>query len=537
MFLGSRGTPEAAWTFAELDVRARRIAAALVESSLGGRRVLLLFPQGLDFVAALYGCFYAGVIGVPVPFMPGRRTAARRAASAADAGAAGVLTAGGLRSDRTAVPEAIAEGGLTWIDVDALPAGELASPAPAELAFLQYTSGSTGTPKGVAISHANLIANCRMIRDAFGDSEAACGVSWLPLFHDMGLVGHVLQPVYLGSTSVLMAPATFFQRPIRWLKAISDWGGTTSGAPTAGYDVCARLIRPEDVAGLDLSRWRLAYCGAEKVRPPVLERFAARFGACGFRSSAFYPCYGLAEATLFVTGRHGLAIDAASSGAGEGEDAALALPAPSCGPPPPECRVVVADPERGIARAEGHVGEVWVAGPHVARGYWGEAAGARSFHARLADDEDLFLRTGDLGFLRDGELFLVGRYKDVLVVSGTNHAAEDVEDAVAASDPLFAGFGGAAFAVERGDREEAIVVQEIPSRAVGTEAARGAAERAMAAVVGRCGFRLGQVLLVRQGRLPRTSSGKIQRSRARALYLEGHFAGTGAPPPAAPGDV
>ena len=536
VFLNGKGLPEAEWTFAELDSRARGIAAALVERGLAGQRALLLFPQGLDFVAALYGCFYAGVVAVPVPFMPGRRTAERLAAIAADARAGGVLTTGALRSDRTVVPEAMADRHLAWIEVEALPTGSPPRPARADLAFLQYTSGSTGTPKGVAISHANLLANCRMIAEAFGDDETTCGVSWLPLFHDMGLVGHVLQPVYLGCTSVLMSPATFFQRPVRWLKAISDWGGTTSGAPTAGYDVCARMVRPEDAEGLDLSSWRLAYCGAEKVRPAILERFAARFADRGFRRGAFFPCYGLAEATLLVTGRHGVAVDSAFATAPESTDGdavagdgTLALPAPSCGGPPSGCDVVVADLRAGTALPDGRVGEVWVAGPHVARGYWGEDSGARSFGARLPDGSGPFLRTGDLGFSRGGELFLVGRLKDVLVVSGTNHAAEDVEDVVAGSDPLFTGCGGAAFAVERGDREEAVVVQEVPSRHLRTSAAASAAEHAMAAVVGRCGFRLGRLVLVRQGRLPRTSSGKVQRARARAMFLESYFDEPGAP--------
>lgn len=264
-----------------------------------------------------------------------------------------------------------------------------------------------------------------------------------------------------------------------------------------------------------------------------MKRFAARFSDCSFRSSAFFPCYGLAEATLLVAGRYGLTVDAASAGAGD--DAALALPAPSCGRPPSGCRVVVADAESGTELPEGRVGEVRVDGPHVARGYWGDASGSRSFDAHLADGSGPILRTGDLGFARGGDLFLVGRSKDVLVVSGTNHAAEDVEDAIAASDPLFAGCGGAAFAVERGDREEAVVVQEIPSRYIGTAVAGRAAGHAKAAVVGRCDFRLGQMLMVRQGRLPRTSSGKVQRSHARALFVEGHYEQADALLPAAPG--
>lgn len=521
-FLDPKNEVEDRTTYAELDRRARIVAAALVDSGLAGKRVLLAFPPGLDFVAALYGCFYAAVIAVPLPYIAGKRGGERISAIRNDARPAGVLTNLRLESDAKEMIGELANQRLVWIVTDTLEAERLfdgPTPESEALALLQYTSGSTSDPKGVMLSHANLIANCAMIKDAFGHDERSCGVSWLPLFHDMGLVGHVLQPVYLGALSVLMSPLSFLQRPVRWLEAISQWQATTSGGPSTAFDLCFRNIRDGDLAALDLSSWKVAYCGAEKVRSDILIRFAERFRSCGFARGALFPCYGLAEATLMVSGRHGL-VEAAAQ---PRPDSSPPMPVTDCGPSGSGGHLVIADPETRMPLPAGMNGEVWVAGPHIAQGYWNRPDSDDVFAARLADGSGPYLRTGDLGFLDGGKLVIVGRIKDLIIVNGVKHSAEDIEETVASSHLTFGGASAAAFSIEGEGREEAVVVQEVPRAAVRQLLEADAAAAAASSVVGRHGLRLRDVMLVRAGSLPRTSSGKVQRGKTRAAYLAGAF--------------
>jgi acyl-CoA synthetase (AMP-forming)/AMP-acid ligase II len=455
--------------------------------------------------------------------MAGKRTAERMASIRRDSRPAGILSLSRLRADPQLTQGSLANGSLPWIDVDTLKehgAGFSGlSLEPSDTAIIQYTSGSTSAPKGVVLSHGNLIANTAMITRAFGDEARSCGVSWLPLFHDMGLVGHVLQPVHLGAHSVLMSPLSFLQRPVRWLEAVSNWQGTTSGGPAGAFDLCTRLVREEEAAALDLASWRVAYCGSEKVRPDMLERFSARFAPYGFAEAAIFPCYGLAEATLMVSGRHGLSEASPMAS----PDSSTPMAAASCGPSAAGSSIVIVDPDACAILPDTAVGEVWIGGPHVAQGYWNHSEGAATFGARLSDGLGPYLRTGDLGFLQGGELFIVGRIKDLMVVNGVKHAAEDIEKTVALSDPNFAGALGAAFAIEGDGREEAVVVQEVPRAAVQAALRANAAARAAAAVVGHHGLRLRDVVLVLVGKLPRTSSGKVQRGKAREAYLAGTF--------------
>ncbi|HEV7785623.1 MAG TPA: fatty acyl-AMP ligase, partial [Thermoanaerobaculia bacterium] len=436
-FLTDGETEAGRLTYAELDFRARAVAAALREAVPPGERALLLYPPGLDFIVAFFGCLYAGVVAVPAyPPRPNDRSQARLRAIARDAEPRVALstsaTLSGLAGLAAMAPELAA---VRWMATDALASGvsdrQLSEPSPESIAFLQYTSGSTAEPKGVEVTHANLLHNERMIGAAFEQDESSVVVGWLPLYHDMGLIGTVLQPLHAGGRCVLMSPLAFLQRPMRWLEVISRYRGTTSGGPNFAYELCVRKATPEALAGLDLTSWRVAFNGAEPVRAETLERFAGTFAPCGFRPEAFYPCYGLAEATLFVAGgvpgrRPRIAeVEAAAlernevvSIAGSDRGARRLV---SSGRPWMGQRIVVADPETGAACPPGRVGEIWIAGSSVARGYWrNPEATTHDFGAHLAGpgSDGPFLRTGDLGFVADGELYVTGRLKDLIILRG-----------------------------------------------------------------------------------------------------------------------
>ncbi len=500
-------------TYAGLDARARAIAAALAGAIPPGERALLLFPPGLEFIAAFFGCLYAGVIAVPAYPPHSRRPDPRLASIATDCRPRAVLTTAPLLARREALAVQVpALGNALWLgDFD--PA-DRADPTdrtePEDVAFLQYTSGSTGSPKGVVVTHANLLDNLEKIRLAFGQTPESVVVGWLPLFHDMGLIGNVLQPCFVGSDCVLMSPAAFLQKPARWLQAIHRFRGTTSGGPNFAYDLCARSVGPEVRAGLDLSSWSVAFNGAEPVRAETLRRFAEAFAPCGFRRSAFVPCYGLAEATLLVTAARGAADDSPVS----------------CGALPPGGEVLVVDPEAGVPSAGEAVGEIWVSGPSVAAGYWNRPEETReTFGAVLQDGRGhplRYLRTGDLGFVRGGELVVTGRLKDLIILRGRNLYPQDVELTAEQAHPALRAGGGAAFSVEEQGEERLVVVFE-----VGREAGRHPGELSTIAdairraVAEEHGVRVAGVALVRTGTIPKTSSGKIRRRECRARYLDG----------------
>lgn len=537
VFLDSQGGVADELTFAELDRRARRIAEELMVSGLRDQRVLLMYPPGLDFITALFGCFYSGAVAVPLPYLTGKRAVERINAICRNADPAGVLTLDRIRKDPEVQTAFLGQSDeIVWIHSDALVAKPQFLPAPmpdaGDLAMLQYTSGSTSAPKGVMLSHANLVANSAMISEAFEHDETLRGVGWLPLFHDMGLVGHVLQPVYVGGLSVLMSPLSFLQRPARWLQAISKWKATTSGAPTHGFQVCLKAIRDEQLQDLDLSSWKLAYCGSEKIHGDVLEQFSNRFEPYGFDRRSLYPCYGLAEATLLVTGnRRGSGIRRAVPDPAT-EASTPQHPAVSCGSTWGNASVVIADPHSRIRHADGRIGEIWIQGRQVGNGYWRQAAASgETFQIRLADGSGPYLRTGDLGFIRNGELFIVGRIKDTIVIRGLKHAAEDIEITVARSHHSFAGLAGAAFGIEAGDQEHAVVVQEVDRKVAQCDDQDEAIASAFECITRQHGLRLLDLVLVRVGALPRTSSGKVQRARARAIYSEGGFKRLNQPSP------
>ncbi len=532
VFLDREGREAAALSWGELDRRARAVAAALEAQGARGERALLLFPPGLEFIVAFLGCLRAGVVAVPAYPPRPNRSQPRLRAIARDAGARFVLATSSI-AGTTDVPELAR---AAWIATDALApesgdGWEGFDPEPDAPAFLQYTSGSTSDPKGVVVTHANLVHNEEAIRLGFGQSERSVVVGWLPLYHDMGLIGNVLQPLYTGATAVLMAPLTFLQRPRVWLEAIGRYRATTSGGPDFAYDLCVRKIGEEERAGLDLSSWTVAFNGAEPVRAGTLERFAAAFGPCGFRRKAFFPCYGLAEATLFVSGgdrktppvvrafraddleRHA-AVEAVEPGARK---------LVGCGRPSEGQRVAIVNPETCAPCASNHVGEIWVAGPSVAAGYWGRPEEtARLFRARRADGDGPFLRTGDLGFLdARGELFVTGRLKDLIILRGRNHYPQDFERTAEAVHPALRLGHGAAFSREREGEERLVLVQEVEHGRVPSEELAGLAEAVRRAVAEEHEVGVEEVVLLRANTIPRTSSGKIRRAACRAAYLDG----------------
>jgi acyl-CoA synthetase (AMP-forming)/AMP-acid ligase II/3-oxoacyl-(acyl-carrier-protein) synthase len=519
----------AEWSFGHLAQRVREVAGLLRRDLPAGSRALLLYPGGLEFAAAFLGCLSAGTIAVPAPVPDERRldrTAPRLARIAGDCGATAVLTTRdtlGLAERAGRVAPGLA--GLPRIPTD-VPAGPgaggtlppAAGVAAADVAFLQYTSGSTGTPRGVMVTHANLAHNLRSLQDAWHQDEDARPVSWLPAFHDMGLIAGLLYPMWLGATATLMTPSSFVQRPMRWLEAISLLRGTLSVAPNFAYDLCVRDSTDAGLAAIDLSTWMIAGNGAEPVRRETMRRFSRRFAAAGFRSGSFAPCYGLAEATLLVT-----AVRPAASP----QHGPQHLPQPeggdvSCGRPALDTKVVIVDPDTAEPVAEGRTGEIWVGGPSNAAGYWNRPdQTGETFRARLADGGGPYLRTGDLGYVSDGELHVSGRIKDLIIVDGVNYYPQDLEFSAECGHAAVRSGCVAAFAIDDGGRERVVVAAELDPAFGGDAQAVAAAIRA--AVAQEHQLDLHAVALLAARTIPKTSSGKIRRRETRERYLDGRL--------------
>jgi acyl-CoA synthetase (AMP-forming)/AMP-acid ligase II len=525
-------------TYRELDRQARAIAGWLQSRDLTERRALLFYPPGLEFIAAFFGCLYANV--VPVPLYPPRpkQSLARVVAIVEDAEATlGLTTEGTLQRIEPLIDAEPALRRLAWFATGAAPAGiEDRWTRPAitgeSLAFLQYTSGSTGRPKGVMLSHANLMHNSAIIGHVFEHTRSGSGVFWLPSYHDMGLIGGILQPLWVGRPNVIMSPMAFLQKPYRWLSAISRFRGTTSGGPNFAYDLCVRKIAPEERATLDLSCWTVAFNGAEPVRAETLARFAETFAPCGFRWEAFYPCYGLAEATLIVSGGYVKTPPKISHFAGDSLANGRAVPASpedararklvGCGSSVPDEDLVIADPDTLTRCEPGQIGEIWARSPSVALGYWRQPEVSQTtFRAFLRDSgEGPYLRTGDLGFLEEGELYVTGRLKDIIIVHGRNHYPQDIELSAEKSHHQLRPGCGAAFSLQPDDDLQLVVVQEVQRNTppAQLEIIYRAIRRA---VWHDHELGLWAILLVKPGGVPRTSSGKVQRHACRAAYLAG----------------
>jgi len=539
-------------TFAELDARARAVASALRERGVGpGDRALLLYPPGLDFIPAFFGCLYAGVIAVPAyPPQPSlaSRTLPRLLSIVGDADVALVLAnANVVDAAARMMREAPGLGSIPWLATDTISddrADDWREMAIGQdrVAFLQYTSGSTASPRGVMVSHANLLHNLAYASHAADRDRSTRSVSWLPVIHDMGLIEGVLGPIFGGYAAYLMAPASFLHRPIRWLRAITRYRASTSGGPNFAYDLCVRKITDAQRAELDLSSWRAAYNGAEPIRAETLEAFHARFKDVGFRWRSFYPVYGLAESTLLVStgGReyepviHDVFSDALTRGQLKlaRPRGSATRPLVSSGPVSFGTRVLIVDPVTRQQCGEGRVGEIWVESPSVAGGYWRRENETReTFSARLAggDGGGPFLRTGDLGALCDGELFVTGRLKDVLIVRGFKHYPQDVERTVERQHAAIRPGCSAAFSVD-GDGGEAVAIAlEVDRRQtpqLDDPAERDAflaslIDRVRAAVVDHHGILLAAVSVLSHGAMPKTSSGKLRRRACRDAFSDG----------------
>ncbi|HEY1936790.1 MAG TPA: amino acid adenylation domain-containing protein [Candidatus Angelobacter sp.] len=522
--------------YEQLDRKARRIAAYLQSVGLQGQRVLLLYPAGLEFVCAFMGCLYAGAVAVPA-HPPGHARSAKRVQNLmADCSPALVLTTIASKAREREACEAVM-GSLRVVQTESLnPAlescwhpGELTRDG---LAFLQYTSGSTTAPKGVMITHDNLMHTESLIQNAFCQTPESVVVSWLPFHHDMGLIGGVLQPMFTGGRCILMSPMQFLQQPVRWLQTISSYRATTSGGPNFAYDYCLHKITREERKNLDLSCWKVAFNGAEHVRSATIDNFAREFAECGFRKEAFQPCYGLAEATLLVSGfkkesgvpqlrtfdTHELQRNkAVSRPLDSGKVTRLA----SSGRTSRLDRVLIVDPESFMQCRDRTIGEIWISGPGVAMGYWQKQAETEAvFGARLGNDHNTsFLRTGDLGFFNKGELFITGRLKDLIIIRGVNYFPQDIEETVVECHPSLRSGGGAAFAITDDSQTERLVIVQEAEKRPGMDFG-ALIDEIRAAVTRSHDLAAHAIVLVRTGTIPKTSSGKIRRNACRDAFLK-----------------
>jgi amino acid adenylation domain-containing protein len=536
-FLPDGPSAESSVTFAELDQRACAIGAWLQSAGAEQQRVLLLFPPGLDYIAAFFGCLYAKAVAVPAYPPRQNRNLERLAAVVHDARPIIVLTTQAILSQVERMPETAELQMLKWIAIESINeswANIWKQPdADAEtLAFLQYTSGSTARPKGVMVTHGNLLHNEELIQRAFMQTEQSIIVGWLPLFHDMGLIGNVLQPLYLGARCVLLSPMSFLQRPFRWLETISRYRATTSGGPNFAYDFCVRKISPAQREALDLSSWTLAFNGSEPVRPETLDRFCEAFEPCGFQRRAFFSCYGLAEATLFVSGGPAQTDPKVKAFKRSGLEQNNVVPASlddrdvrrlvSCGEGTTEQQIRIVDPETFVECRSGRVGEIWVSGPSIAQGYWNNPdESKRIFQATLADTrEEHYLRTGDLGLIDDDQLFITGRLKDLIIIRGRNCYPEDIEHSVGVCDPALRRGEGAAFSVDIDGEERLVVVHEVTKEHRDSDLTE-TIENIRKVIAEEHDLQLYAVALIKPGEISKTSSGKIRRQAMKSAFAKG----------------
>ncbi|MFE5597700.1 fatty acyl-AMP ligase [Streptomyces coelicoflavus] len=534
--------PHDTLTYRQLHDAASLRAAAFAVAGLSGRSAVLLYPSGLEFIRTLLGCMYGRVAGAPVQVPRRRDEVERLRLIADDAGTSTVLTTTEVVHDlRERFGDSRALAGLTFVATDDLPYDPAAAmptaPGPEDIALLQYTSGSTGVPKGVVVSHANFLANVVETDELWPCEPDGTVVSWLPLFHDMGMLFGVVMPLWAGIPSYLMAPEAFIRRPARWLEAIARFGGTHAAAPSFAYELCARAAdegKTGDVG--DLSRWRVAANGAEPVRWTTIRSFTEAFAPYGFDPAAMCPGYGLAENTLKATGSRQdrepavlwLSTEALRDGTARQADEHTdgAVPLVSSGAAVGRTRVRIVDPATRRPLPEGRVGEIWVDGPCVAGGYLGRpVASEETFRARVTGVEghtdDAYLRTGDLGFLHDGELYVTGRLKDVIIRRGRNHYPQDIELSAERSVPGLHPNCAAAFSCDDGERERLVVVVETDGRLLNSMGAEKLRRHVYDAVREKQRITPDDVLVVRRGSLPKTSSGKIQRRACKRSYESG----------------
>lgn len=536
IFLTDGGAEETALTFRQLHDAANAVAKRLTAVVKPGDRALLVFPPGLEFVVAFFGCLIARAIAVPM-MVPRRQSSRDSSASImANCKPTVALTSPSLalRDDLMA---RFAGHDLQWLTVDMTPGApgaiDLPRPQADDIAFLQYTSGSTSDPKGVVVTHAMLLADMAMAQAALGTGKHSTCVNWLPLYHDMGLILSVVGSMYLGALCVLLSPSGFMQRPLTWLRAISHYRAEITASPNFAYDLCIARLRADQMEGVDLSLWKIILIGAEPIRAATIEKFIDAFSPYGLAPRAINPGFGMAEATLIVsmsqvgaghdtrTLSHNALQANVIRDAENGDDPRVLV---GCGHPIPDSRLAIVDPQTLRRLPADTVGELWIDGPHVARTYWDNPeATAASLHARIEGESGEWLRSGDLGFLdTKGQLFITGRIKDLIIIRGMNHYPQDLEVTVERAHPALRQNGGAVFSVpdERGE-ETLVVVQEVERTArnrIDPEEMIGVIREAITTeheVFAR------HIVLIRPQTLPKTTSGKVQRSLTRKLWLEG----------------
>ncbi|MFD2176709.1 AMP-binding protein [Veronia pacifica] len=540
-------------SFIELHRRAQSIAVRLLQQGSRGDRVLLLFDAGIEFITGFWGCVYAGMIAIPLP-PPKTKKLDSLNSIVADADPTIILSQETVKQRLyPAMQNQLLLCQIPWLIEDDHHASSHfpdQMPSADDVVFLQYTSGSTGSPKGVMVSHQNLLANQLAMKTIWQNDESSVIVSWLPHYHDMGLIGIILQSLYSGATLVLMSPVSFIQKPVRWLQAISHFGGTNSGAPNFAYESCLRTISDQALSNLNLNTWRTAWNGAEPIHADTLYRFGKRFSGCGFDIDYITPSYGLAEGTLIVSTANAasqtplLSLDNDQLKRGKvnvisSQPLSLQQPVDSnaelkwgigCGYPIPGHEVAIVSPNTQQRCNANEVGEIWFAGPSVAKGYWQNAeATAETFHATFTDpqsniEKGPYLRTGDLGFLHtDGQVYVVGRHKDMMIFHGENYAPQDIERTVALSDDAFVKNSTAAFSVIANGEERLVVVQEVKRsarRAIDTHALLGSIQ---ASVAENHQLPLFALVLINEANLPKTSSGKVQRRLSKVLFINDNW--------------
>lgn len=552
-FLADGEQEGARLTYAELELESRKIGALLQNDLRAGERVLLLYAPGLEFIAAFYGALAAGMIPIPAPQPRPNKTLSRLQTIASDAGATAVLTTSAILAQTEKLFALAPElRKLRWLASDNLEPETAdgfvaANPKREQLAFLQYTSGSTSLPKGVMVTHENILENSADLDALLGHGDETVFISWLPHFHDMGLIYGIVQPLYTGFPVYLMPPVYFLQRPVRWLEAITRYKGTHSAAPNFAYDLCVRKVTPEQRARLNLSSWQMAANAAEPVSARVIEQFTQTFAPCGFRRRAFSPCYGMAEVTLIATGvrrdEEPTFLDVQATALGQNHVEEVAATSAnrrtlvSCGRTAGTTGIVIVNPTTKTECREDEVGEIWVRGQSVAQGYWGQPETTEeTFQARLSDGgQGAFLRTGDLGFIKDGELYVTGRLKDLIIIAGNNHYPQDIEETVSRSHAALRPHGCAAFSVEENEQEALVVAAEVEPQyrlASAQTPASGILKKRppldpaevirviRRAVAEEHELPVHTVVLVKAGSLPQTSSGKMQRRQCQRLFLD-----------------
>lgn len=534
------------WSWRELRDRSKLAAREILATGLviPGARVLVVYPPGLGFIAAFFGCIYAGVVPVPVPAPRRADGISRWLHIAKDAGISGIVCPTELIETLRPLQRAIGHGfclAPTGAETSQ-PCGPVNenwrffAPGPKHVAFLQYTSGSTSDPKGVMVTHGNLVANLAQmafVADYGPSDRSAC---WLPHYHDMGLIDGLLGPVFNGFPVSLMAPASFLRRPLRFLELVAHARATVIGGPNFAYQHCVDKFTPEAAAGLDLSTLRIAYSGAEPIRPQTLRQFTETFEPYGFRGSAFFCCYGQAEATLFQSGnrpevppiilsvrREDLATRSVAVPAAEGDDAQDALELAACGRPAKDLELAMVDPETRTRVADANVGEIWIKGANVTPGYWGRTRLNAETFDQLLDGTRGWRRTGDLGFMLDGQVYITGRLKDLIIIRGQNYFPEDIEQTVFSCHPGLAQGRAGVFSIEADGVEQVGVVCELTREGLRDLDEEEVLRAIRGSVSRNHNLKLAVIALIRPGNLPRTPSGKVRRFACREGIVNGEL--------------